>query len=282
MRIYTGKSELQEYIQKEKQNGKSIGFVPTMGALHEGHMSLVQHIRPLCDILVCSIFVNPTQFNDPKDLEKYPVTTDADISLLTEHGCDIVFLPSTKEMYPADEETWSLDLGPIESIWEGEHRPGHFQGVAQIVYKLFDLVQPDRACFGQKDFQQVMVIKKLIELKKLPIHLDICPTKRDENGLALSSRNQNLSEEGRQKASRIYKALSYIQDTIHNEEVHSLLKKATEIIEEDRDLKIEYLSICETENLKEIKSIQAAQKYVILVAAWLEGVRLIDNKVVYT
>lgn len=282
MRIYTRKSELQEYIQKEKQNGKSIGFVPTMGALHAGHMSLVQHIRPLCDILVCSIFVNPTQFNDPKDLEKYPVTTDADISLLTEHGCDVVFLPNKEEMYPPNEETWSLDLGPIESIWEGEHRPGHFQGVAQIVNKLFDLVQPDRACFGQKDFQQVMVIKKLIELKELPIHLDICPTKRDENGLALSSRNQNLSEEGGQKASRIYKALSYIQGAIHKEDVRFLLKKATEIIEEDGDLKIEYLSICETENLKEVDSIQVAQEYVILVAAWLEGVRLIDNKMIYT
>lgn len=280
MRIYTRKSELQEYIEKEKQDAKIIGFVPTMGALHAGHMSLVHHIRPLCDILVCSIFINPTQFNDPKDLEKYPVTTDADIALLTEHGCDVVFLPSTEEMYPPNEEAWSLDLGPIESIWEGEHRPGHFQGVAQIVYKLFDLVKPDRACFGQKDFQQVMVIKKLIELKRLPIHLDICPTLRDENGLALSSRNQNLSEGGRQKASRIYKALSFIQESIHNDSVSDLLKKATEIIEEDGDLKIEYLSICEAENLKEIGFIQSAQKYVILVAAWLEGVRLIDNMVI--
>lgn len=280
MRIYTRKSELQEYIQKQKQDGKVIGFVPTMGALHAGHMSLVHHIRPLCDILVCSIFVNPTQFNDPKDLERYPITTDADITLLTEHGCDVVFLPSTEEMYPSNEEAWSLDLGSIESIWEGEHRPGHFQGVAQIVYKLFELVQPDRACFGQKDFQQVMVIKKLIELKKLPIHLDICPTRRDENGLALSSRNQNISEEGRKKASRIYKALSYIKESISSDSFAALLKKATEIIEENGDLKIEYLSICETENLKEVGSIQPTHEYVILVAAWLEGVRLIDNMVI--
>lgn len=280
MKIYTRKTELQEYLQTQKHNGKVIGFVPTMGALHDGHISLVHYIRPLCDVLVCSIFVNPTQFNDPKDLENYPVTTEADIALLTENGCDVVFLPSIEEMYPPQETPWSLDLGSIENIWEGEHRPGHFQGVAQIVYKLFDLVKPDRACFGQKDFQQVMVIRKLIELKKLPIQLDICPTKRNKDGLALSSRNLNLSEEGRQKATRIYKTLSAIRESAHTENVSSLLKKGTEIIEEGEDLKVEYLSICDTKDLKEVDSIQSGREYVILVAAWLENVRLIDNMVI--
>ncbi|HLR00031.1 MAG TPA: pantoate--beta-alanine ligase [Sphingobacterium sp.] len=277
MRISKTKSELQAFIQNEKQKGKTIGLVPTMGALHEGHLSLLKYLRARCDILVCSIFINPTQFNDPEDLKHYPVTLDQDIEGLRTHHCDVLFLPSVDEMYPPGEQEWHIDLGDLETVWEGKHRPGHFQGVTQIVYKLFNLVKPDRACFGQKDFQQIKVIEKLIEIKNLPVTLDICPTQRDENGLALSSRNKFLSPSGEKKAAKIHEALQYIHKHIHTEHLGNLLKKGKEIIEDNTPLETEYLAICDIDTLKPVTQIHSSKKYIIVVAAWLEGIRLIDN-----
>lgn len=277
MKIFRTKNELKEALAGLKAQNKTVTLVPTMGALHQGHISLIDYAKPQTDIIVCSIFVNPTQFNDPKDLEKYPRPIEQDIALLEAADCDILFLPSVEEMYPANDAAWHIDLGDLDRIWEGEHRPGHFQGVTQVVYKLFSLVEPDQACFGQKDFQQVMVIQKMIEIKELPVKLLICPIVRNENGLALSSRNSRLTDEGRNTALILFKALNHIKTTNKSKSPQVLINEAKEIIAAVPEVELEYLAICETSTLHSASQFDPEKEYVVLVAAWLEGVRLIDN-----
>ncbi|MGJ1264905.1 pantoate--beta-alanine ligase [Sphingobacterium spiritivorum] len=278
MEIFKTKKELQGYLSAAREAKQKVALIPTMGALHEGHISLIEYAKPIADIRVCSIFVNPTQFNDPKDLEKYPRPIEHDIRMLESANCDILFMPSTAEMYGTNEE-WHIDLGDLDSIWEGEHRPGHFQGVTQIVYKLFTLVQPDIACFGQKDFQQVMVINKMIKDKHLPIQLAICPIVRDKDGLALSSRNARLSEAGKKTALALSKALRHVRDQFTQTSPDQLKEEAIAILEQTAGVKVEYFAICETTTLHEAHTIEADKKYVALVTAWVEGVRLIDNMI---
>lgn len=277
MKIFRTKQELQHELAGIRQQNQVITLVPTMGALHEGHLSLINYAKPLTDITVCSIFVNPTQFNDPKDLEKYPRPIENDIALLESVGCDILFMPTVEEMYPENDPEWHIDLGNLDQIWEGEHRPGHFQGVTQIVFKLFDLVKPNQACFGQKDFQQVMVIQRMIDIKNLDIKLLICPIIRSEEGLALSSRNARLSEEGKENALTIITALRFIQDNLEQKSVAELLDGAKTIIASNPAVELEYLSICETSTLAPVDNIESGKDYVALIAAWVEKVRLIDN-----
>ncbi len=277
MKIFRTKQELQHELAGIRQQNQVITLVPTMGALHEGHLSLINYAKPLTDITVCSIFVNPTQFNDPKDLEKYPRPIENDIALLESVDCDILFMPTVEEMYPENDPQWHIDLGNLDQIWEGEHRPGHFQGVTQIVFKLFDLVKPNQACFGQKDFQQVMVIQRMIDIKNLDIKLLICPIIRSEAGLALSSRNARLSEEGKEKALTLIAALRFIQDNLEQKSVAELLDGAKEILASNPAVELEYLSICETSTLAPVDNIEAGKDYVALIAAWVEKVRLIDN-----
>ncbi|MBV2228372.1 MAG: pantoate--beta-alanine ligase [Sphingobacterium mizutaii] len=277
MKIFRTKQELQQELAGIRQQNQVITLVPTMGALHEGHLSLINYAKPLTDITVCSIFVNPTQFNDPKDLEKYPRPIENDIALLESVGCDILFMPTVEEMYPENNPEWHIDLGNLDQIWEGEHRPGHFQGVTQIVFKLFDLVKPNQACFGQKDFQQVMVIQRMIDIKNLDIKLLICPIIRSEAGLALSSRNARLSEEGKENALTIITALRFIQDNLEQKSVAELLDGAKTIIASNPAVELEYLSICETSTLAPVDNIESGKDYVALIAAWVEKVRLIDN-----
>ena len=277
MKIFRTKQELQHELAGIRQQNQVITLVPTMGALHEGHLSLINYAKPLTDITVCSIFVNPTQFNDPKDLEKYPRPIENDIALLESIGCDILFMPTVEEMYPENDPEWHIDLGNLDQIWEGEHRPGHFQGVTQIVFKLFDLVKPNQACFGQKDFQQVMVIQRMIDIKKLNIKLLICPIIRSEEGLALSSRNARLSEEGKENALTLITALRFIKDNLEQKSVAELLDGAKEIIASNPAVELEYLSICETSTLAPVDNIETGKDYVALIAAWVEKVRLIDN-----
>lgn len=277
MKIFRTKQELQHELAGIRQQNQVITLVPTMGALHEGHLSLINYAKPLTDITVCSIFVNPTQFNDPKDLEKYPRPIENDIALLESVGCDILFMPTVEEMYPENDPEWHIDLGNLDQIWEGEHRPGHFQGVTQIVFKLFDLVKPNQACFGQKDFQQVMVIQRMIDIKKLDIKLLICPIIRSEEGLALSSRNARLSEEGKENALTLITALRFIKDNLEEKSVAELLDGAKEILASNPAVELEYLSICETSTLAPVDNIEADKDYVALIAAWVEKVRLIDN-----
>lgn len=280
MEIFKTKASLQAYLQQARSTGQKIALIPTMGALHEGHLSLLNYAKPISDIRVCSIFVNPTQFNDPKDLEKYPRPIENDIRLLESVDCDILFLPSVDEMYPDKNEAWHLDLGELDQIWEGEKRPGHFQGVTQVVYKLFTLVQPDIACFGQKDFQQVMVIKRMIAMKDLPIQLAICPTIRDQDGLALSSRNARLSEAGKRTALALSRSLQYVKDHIHDPILLAEIKdKALQILTDTDGLSVEYFALCESSTLKEVNHIDFSKQHVALVAAWVEGVRLIDNMI---
>lgn len=277
MNIFRTKQALQTYLDSPRKAARRIALVPTMGALHEGHLSLIKEAQQIADIVVCSIFVNPTQFNDPTDLEKYPRPEENDLRLLQEMGCDVAFLPSVEEMYPQTEEPWHLDLGSLEQVWEGEKRPGHFQGVTQIVFKLFRLVEPDIACFGQKDFQQVMVIQRLIDLKNLPVSLHIVPTVRNAEGLALSSRNMRLSEAGKQKALALYRALNHIKRHFKDDDLNTLRQEALDILHQEKEIDVEYLAICETRSLQEIDRIDPAKKHVALLVAWVEGVRLIDN-----
>jgi len=277
VKIFRTKNELKEALAGLKAQNKTVTLVPTMGALHQGHISLIDYAKPQTDIIVCSIFVNPTQFNDPKDLEKYPRPIEQDIALLEAADCDILFLPTVEEMYQANDPAWRIDLGDLDRIWEGEHRPGHFQGVTQVVYKLFSLVEPDQACFGQKDFQQVMVIQKMIEIKELPVKLLICPIVRNENGLALSSRNARLTDEGRDTALILYKALNHIKTANKSKSPQVLINEAKEIIAAVPEVELEYLAICETSTLHSASQFDPEKEYVVLVAAWLEGVRLIDN-----
>ncbi|MGJ1226960.1 pantoate--beta-alanine ligase [Sphingobacterium siyangense] len=280
MEIFKTKASLQAYLQEARSTGQKIALIPTMGALHEGHLSLLNYAKPISDIRVCSIFVNPTQFNDPKDLEKYPRPIENDIRLLESVDCDILFLPSVDEMYPDKNEVWHLDLGELDQIWEGEKRPGHFQGVTQVVYKLFTLVQPDIACFGQKDFQQVMVIKRMIAMKDLAIQLAICPIIRDQDGLALSSRNARLSEAGKRTALALSRSLQYVKDHIHDAIPLAEIKdKALQILTDTDGLSVEYFALCESSTLKEVSHIDFSKQHVALVTAWVEGVRLIDNMI---
>ena len=275
MEIFNTQQELRIKLDQLKNQGKKVALVPTMGALHEGHLSLIQQAQNVADIVVCSIFVNPTQFNDPKDLEKYPRPIENDISLLESQNCDILFLPSVEEMYPNNDQKWSIDLGRLDQIWEGAQRPGHFQGVTQIVYKLFQLVNPDYACFGQKDFQQVMVIQRMIEIKNINIELVICPIIRDENGLALSSRNARLTENGKENALILSKALKSIKNNFNTSSPKELIEAATKII--GNTAEIEYLAISETRTLEAVDEIDLTKKYVAHIVAWVDGVRLIDN-----
>jgi len=278
LEIFQTKKALQDYLSSARQENKKIALVPTMGALHKGHISLIEYAKPLADLVVCSIFVNPTQFNDPKDLEKYPRPIEQDIALLEQAKCDILFQPTVEEMYTADE-SWHIDLGKLDQIWEGEKRPGHFQGVTQVVYKLFQLVQPHIACFGQKDFQQVMVIQHMIQLKKLPIEIALCPIIRDENGLALSSRNMRLSDIGKEQALALSAVLRWTKEHFPTTSLAELNQTAVQLLKNSEGLELEYFAICESLTLEEAKEIKANTQYVALLTAWVDGVRLIDNMI---
>jgi len=261
-------------LQDTRRAGKRIALVPTMGALHEGHLSLLREARRMADVLVCSIFVNPTQFNDPKDLEKYPRPIENDLMLLEQSGCHAAFLPSVAEIYPPGDAAWHIDLGDLDAVWEGEKRPGHFQGVAQVVNKLLRIAAPDVACFGQKDFQQVMVVRRLIEVENLPVRLHVCPTVRDAEGLALSSRNVRLSEAGKTKACALSRALRHVQTHFGRRPPERLRAEALGILQAEGGVEVEYLAICESASLREVGGADTVR-----VAAWVEGVRLIDNMV---
>lgn len=248
-----------------------------MGALHEGHLSLIKEAQAVANLVVCSIFVNPTQFNDPADLAKYPRPIESDIALLQAANCDVLFMPSTEEMYPEQDEIWSIDLGDLDRLWEGEKRPGHFLGVTQIVYKLFSLVAPDFACFGQKDYQQIMVIQRMISLKNLAIQLVICPIIRSNEGLALSSRNARLSEAGKTKALALSKALYFIKENQTAYTVQELQEKALALIAAEKEIDVEYLAICESSSLKAVEVLEDGKNHVVLLTARVENIRLIDN-----
>lgn len=281
MLIFTTKNDLGAHLDNMRNEGKRIGLVTTMGALHQGHLSLMQHTQKLSDILVCSIFVNPTQFNNKEDLAKYPRPIEQDIHMLEQIGCDVLFLPEVEEMYSGSEE-WNIDLDGLDTILEGAFRPGHFQGVTQIVKKLFDAVGPDIASFGQKDYQQFAVIKRMVEIFRLPVELKLCPTVRDSNGLAMSSRNVRLSDHGKTQALALSKALQYASDHIEEERASysEIREEAISILKNAEGVDVEYFEICDRETLLPVGQPTAGVSLIVLVAAWVEGVRLIDNMLI--
>lgn len=281
MIIFKDVSSLKGFIRERKAEGKQIGFVPTMGSLHNGHLSLINASKQQSDITICSIYVNPTQFNNPKDLETYPKKEAEDISLLEEAKCDVLFLPSNEVMYPKTQDTsqlLSISFGAIEQTLEGEHRPGHFSGVGIVVSKLFHIVQPDKAFFGQKDLQQSLIIRKLERDLFFDIEIVVCPTQRESDGLALSSRNVRLLENERVVAPLLYSVLDQMKTAIEDGiAVKEVVEKGKEQISENGYFKLEYLEIRNTHNLQPLDSIDKNTNYAILVAAHLGNVRLIDN-----
>ena len=277
LKIFTTKESLTKYLEDLRNNGKSIGFVPTMGALHQGHLSLLAQSQQQTDVSVCSIFVNPTQFNDPRDLEKYPRPIESDIQKLEQVGCDILFNPEVSEMYAGNEQ-WHLDLGELEHLLEGKFRPGHYQGVTQVVFKLFNIVKPDMAFFGQKDYQQFMVIQKMVDLLHLPVKLVMCPILRETDGLAMSSRNIHLSPDDRQHALILSETLNWLKQNFDAGQITSLTKQCEDMISAEADVQLEYFEIVNGETLHNAD--QKSKQIVALVAAKVGKTRLIDNMII--
>lgn len=269
--------ELQSLIQKNKDKNRSVGFVPTMGALHRGHITLARKAVKENKFTIVSIFVNPTQFNDPKDLERYPQTLDDDLLKLMPTKVDVVIFPPVSEIYPTGlAPKTSLDLGGLDQVMEGAFRPGHFEGVAQVVKRLLDIVQPDKLYMGQKDFQQFTIIGHLIKTLDIPTKLVVCPIIREPNGLAMSSRNERLSPEVRKKAGIIYRILKTIKkgfelNTIEELEQFAIKKLAKPPFEP------EYFSIVDGYTLLPVSDKSSADYIVACTAVWVEGVRIIDN-----
>lgn len=268
------------FLQKWRKNQLSIGFVPTMGALHNGHLSLISSCISGCDICVSSLFVNPTQFNNKSDFEKYPVTLEKDIALLEAAGCHILFLPSVTEIYPPNYVSPHYPLGELEMILEGKYRPGHFQGVCQVVDRLLHITHPQCLYLGQKDYQQCMVIKKMIELRNYFTDVKINPTIRDANGLALSSRNMRLSDEEKILALHLSKTLFYIKENIEPGNVELLKQQMAQQLE-DKGFKVDYVEIASAATLETVTHWNGNDKLVALVAAYINEVRLIDNMLLF-
>ncbi len=276
MKVVNSKNELISLINGYKKEKKTIGFVPTMGALHNGHLSLVNTCQENCDITVVSVFVNPTQFNDPNDLKTYPRTPEKDAALLESAGCDLAFFPSVQEIYP-EKDTRKFDFGYLETVMEGAKRPGHFNGVGQVVSRLFDIVRPDKAFFGMKDFQQVAIIKNMVKQLQYPIEIVPCPIVREESGLALSSRNALLDEEHKKNAPHIYATLKKARNLASQMSVAELKKWITDEINNNPCLKTEYVEIVDDTTLKIINNWEEKGTKVACVAVYAGKVRLIDN-----
>lgn len=277
MIIVGTKTELGKILDKQREKGKKIGFVPTMGALHDGHISLLQYSLQSTDITVCSIFVNPTQFNDAGDLARYPRMPEKDAQMLEKAGCDILFLPEVTEIYP-EKDNRLFNFDHLDTILEAAHRPGHFNGVAQVVSILFDIVRPDKAFFGSKDYQQVMIIKELTKQLKLNIEVIACPTLREPDGLAMSSRNMLLNTEERKAAGLIplimqeAKKLKNSGKTIEDIKQFVSGKLSTNPL-----YKLDYFEICNADNLIPLSSLNNSVKSISLIACYVGKIRLIDN-----
>ena len=258
---------------------QTIALVPTMGALHEGHLALIEQARQENDVVVCSIFVNPVQFNNPDDLARYPRTLDADQSLLESAGCDVLFAPAADEMYP-EQPTLTLNFGELETVMEGAMRPGHFNGVGIVVAKLFNIVQPHRTYFGQKDLQQVAVVRRLIRDLSFPVELIRFPTVREADGLALSSRNRNLSPTERQQAPALYEALTMAHELLHEGQSVTRAKATVMGFFADRPgFQLEYIEITNADTLQPVTEVLAPGQTALCIAVYLGNIRLIDNLV---
>jgi pantoate--beta-alanine ligase len=277
MEIFKQIAPLKAYIHAQKQRGKSIGLVPTMGALHEGHLSLIEASKKENSITVCSIFVNPTQFNNPADLQKYPRTFDKDTLLLEKVECDAVFYPDTGEMYP-ETSLIKFDFSHLDKVMEGKFRPGHFSGVALVVSKLFHIVDPDHAYFGQKDWQQFAVIRQLTEELKFNLTLHSEPTSREADGLAMSSRNLRLNPDQRKQATVFFHALSFAnKELLSGKDIETTRKKVKEIIEQHAGIVLEYFEVADSKNLNLLENVKDSNRPIMCIAGFVGEIRLIDN-----
>ena len=286
---------LKNHLNSFRNQGKSIGFVPTMGALHQGHISLINAAKSESDVVVCSIFVNPTQFNDLNDLAKYPRTIDVDSQLLEAAGCDILFSPEVAEMYSEaelelkrqkkEDKSWSegkaVDFGSLAMVMEGAQRPGHFNGVAQVVSKLFRIVVPQKAFFGQKDFQQLAIIRSMVKQLDMPIEIIACPIVREANGLAMSSRNERLTKDEREQASAISRALFKVKDLYSIKNVEQLKALVENEINLVPQLELEYFDMVDAQTLQPHTSFSQAKSAVACIAVKIGHVRLIDNVLLF-
>ncbi|MDD2385875.1 MAG: pantoate--beta-alanine ligase [Bacteroidales bacterium] len=278
MKVIHNVSDTQIYLRELRiTSNKTIGFIPTMGALHDGHISLVEQSVKNNDITVVSVFVNPRQFNDKSDFENYPVNHQRDLDLLDKAGCNLVFLPSADDIYK-NFVGFNMDFNGLDKIYEGEFRPGHFQGVVDIVYRLFEIVNPHKAYFGQKDFQQLAIIKLMTKLANFDIEIVSCPIVREKSGLAMSSRNLRLSQEQFKNAANIYKLLIVIANKLKvGDDTDKHCQYFIDEIEKISDMKAEYCVFCNPESLVSVKKINKNSEIIMCVAVWCGKIRLIDN-----
>ncbi len=268
--------EVRRHLEPLRAEGERIGFVPTMGALHQGHLSLVEHCVRECDATVVSIFVNPTQFGPSEDYDKYPRTLEKDLQALAPYGVDLVFAPHVEEMYPQGFQTQVL-VGGLTELWEGRSRPGHFAGVTTVVAKLFNIVQPHLAYFGHKDYQQSVVIQQMVRDLDMPVQIRVCPTVREEDGLALSSRNAYLSPEERKQALTLSRSLQLAREMIQQgrRQAEAILAEMKKLYDQQPDVRLDYLAIVDPQTLLPVKEVTGP--VVVLCAAWVGQTRLIDN-----
>lgn len=279
MKIFYSINTLQDYLKTQRKKGKSIGLVPTMGALHKGHLSLIEASKADNDLTICSIFVNPTQFNNPQDLAVYPRTLEADCVMLESVKCDVVFAPNAHDMY-LTLPNLKFDFGDLERVMEGQFRPGHFNGVGIIVSKLFNIIQPDSAFFGQKDLQQCAIINRLVKDLSYNLKLNICTTQRESDGLAMSSRNRNLTTEQRKNAPEIYKSLQKAVELLKNKKSAIAVKGfITSYLDNIEGIEVEYFEISDFETLQPISEL-SERKMAFCIAAFMGKTRLIDNVIV--
>jgi pantoate--beta-alanine ligase len=277
MILFKESTDLRKWLNSDRNKGKKTGFVPTMGALHEGHIHLIDACRAVADITICSIFVNPAQFNDPKDYEKYPVSLEKDIQMLTLAGTDVLFLPLVKEIYPDGKgKLETYDLGNLENLLEGRYRPGHFQGVCQVMARLLKTVKPHDLFMGQKDYQQCLVVQRLIEILKIRLEFHAVPTVREPDGLAQSSRNRRLTVDERKNAPAISRALNMLREKLAPGDTLSIVQMAEKKLKEAH-FRTDYISISDANDLSPIQNWNGKEKAVALIAAFQGDVRLIDN-----
>ena len=278
MKIFRSKKTLQDFIERQKEMGKKIGFAPTMGALHSGHLSLYVQAEKENDLVISSIFVNPTQFNNQADLEKYPRDVNRDLKLLEKSGVvDAVYLPEIEDLYPEGLKSKSYDFDGLENEMEGKFRPGHFDGVGTVVEELLRQVKPDNAYFGEKDFQQLAIIESLVAQLKLPLKIHGVPIYREENGLAMSSRNERLSSEERNAAKVIHETLIKVNDWFRIITISEINKRVKEIFEDQRGMVLEYFEIADESTLKETDFFYKDKNYRAFIVVFVGEVRLIDN-----
>ena len=268
--------EVKSYVAQRKQQSKTIGFVPTMGALHQGHISLIDASKKVCDITICSIFVNPTQFNNAGDLSRYPRTPEVDIQLLENAGCDALYMPDVKDIYP-ETDTRQFDFGYIDTVLEAAHRPGHYNGVGQVVSILLAGIAPHKAFFGSKDYQQVMVVKSLVKQLKLDVDIISCPILREEDGLAMSSRNTLLTSEERKMAKLVPKIMQQANAIAKEQGIEAAKKVVTNEISKVSMMKLDYYEICNAETLEPLTQLKSNKQAISLIAVFVGNIRLIDN-----